>query len=860
MTPTGKLPGAARLNLAIGLPLVDEAGLDAFLQQIYDPRNSSFHQYVTPGQFAQRFGPTAAQYEQVVAFAQRNHLTVMTRHSNRLLLDVSGSVGDIQRAFNITLQTYKHPREDRDFYAPDNEPSVEAELAVLDVSGLNNYVLPEPKSVQMDPTQSALQSFAGSGSGPGGAYRGNDFRAAYMPGVNLAGAGQTVGLLQFDGYYPGDIDAYETAAGLPHVPLQLVLLDGYDGTPTGGPKSGNPEVSLDIEMVVSMAPGLSKIVVFEAGPNGLQNDILSAMAANNQIKQFSCSWGWGGGPRGTTDNIFKQMAAQGQSFFSASGDSDAFPSGTADDPTQANSPSSSPYITVVGGTKLSTTGPGGGWVSETVWNRGNGVGSSGGISSHYALPTWQSGLSLGVAGGSGGFRNIPDVALVAENVSVSFGNGTNGTFGGTSCAAPLWGGLAALMNEQATASGKPAIGFINPAIYAIGKSSSSSSSFHDTTQGDNTWGSSPNAFYAVAGYDLCTGWGTPVGQGLFDALIGPSDSLGLFPADGFTATGAMGGPFSSDAGQFVLTNSGGAPLTWSLANTSTWVRADLVGGTLAPGATTAVSVELTAAAVQLAEGSYQANITFSNENSHFSQNAPFRLEVGQTLVANGGFESGDFSGWNLAGRTVVNNAPSGSTIYNEVEGDSSGYQTVHSGSYGAFLGDTQLATLSQSLSTIPGQSYLISFWLDNPTSGAGQHFQLNWNTNAASGNTIYDLSNPPVLGWTNLQFVVTASDTNTVLQFGAQNDPADFGLDDISVRAIPALGFSATKGLNGGLELSWLAGGGLNYQVQFRTNLLQGVWSNLGAPMTGSGGMKTITDASLTNGVTQRFYRLGITP
>jgi len=152
--------------------------------------------------------------------------------------------------------------------------------------------------------------------------------------------------------------------------------------------------------------------------------------------------------------------------------------------------------------------------------------------------------------------------------------------------------------------------------------------------------------------------------------------------------------------------------------------------------------------------------------------------------------------------------------------------------------DTQLATLSQGLSTIPGQSYLISFWLDNPTSGAGQHFQLNWNTNGASGNRIYDLSNPPVLGWTNLQFVVTASDTNTVLQFGAQNDPADFGLDDISVRAVPGFGLSAAKRLNGELELSWLAGSGLNYQVQFSTNLLKGIWSNLGAPVTGSGAWK----------------------
>jgi subtilase family serine protease len=200
----------------------------------------------------------------------------------------------------------------------------------------------------------------------------------------LTGADQTLGLLQFDGFYASDIVAYEKAAGLPQVPIQTVLLDGFDGMPTTGSSSGNPEVSLDIEMAISMAPGLSKIIVFEAGPDVLQNDILSAMASHSEVKQLSCSWGWGGGPKATTDNIFKLMAAQGQSFFSASGDSDAFPAGSVDDPSQPNAPSSCPYITVDGGTSLTTSGPGGAWVSESVWNRASGVGSRGGISSYYA--------------------------------------------------------------------------------------------------------------------------------------------------------------------------------------------------------------------------------------------------------------------------------------------------------------------------------------------------------------------------------------------------------------------------------------------------------------------------------------------
>jgi subtilase family serine protease len=366
------------------------------------------------------------------------------------------------------------------------------------------------------------QSTPRSGSGAGGTYMGNDFRAAYLPAVTLTGSGQTLGLVEFDGFYPADIAAYEAAAGLAHVPLETILLDGYDGVPTTGGNIGNGEVSLDIEMAVSMAPGLSKIVVFEAGPNGFQNDILSAMAAHSEIAQLSCSWGWGGGPSTTTDNLFKQMAAQGQSFFAASGDSDAYPTGAVDDPNQENAPSSNPYITVVGGTTLITSGPGGWRTSEKVWNRGNGlygVGSSGGVSSHYGLPSWQKGIDMTSKGGSTSFRNIPDVAFVAENVFVQYGNGTNGAFGGTSCAAPLWGALAAVLNQQATLSGQPALGFINPAIYALGKSSSYRAVFNDVTTGNNSWPGSRNDFNAEPGYDLCTGWGTPAGRNLIDALV-----------------------------------------------------------------------------------------------------------------------------------------------------------------------------------------------------------------------------------------------------------------------------------------------------------------------------------------------------
>jgi hypothetical protein len=648
------------------------------------------------------------------------------------------------------------------------------------------------------------------------------------------------------------------------VPLQTVLLDDYDGVPTTGPDSGNGEVSLDIEMALALAPGLSKIVVFEAGPYGLQNDILNAMASSNQIKQLSCSWGWGGGPSSTTDNIFKEMAAQGQSFFNASGDNDAFTVGSSsvngvDNLSLYNAPSSCPYITMVGGTTLSTTGPGGFWASETTWNwgleGGSYIGTSGGVSSYYSIPTWQAGVSMTANGGSTIYRNIPDVALTADNVYVVYGNGSSATFGGTSCAAPLWAGLVALMNQQATLTGAPQVGFINPAIYAVGKSTSYSASFHDIATGNNTSRSSPNAYFAVAGYDLCTGWGTPMAQSLINALAGAPDSLSITPSGGFTASGAIGGPFSPNTQIFVLSNSSSSSLTWSVINPATWMAIAPASGVLAAHSITNATVSISAAANNLVAGSYTTNLIFTNWTTHIEQSESFSLQIGQSILQNGGFESGDFEGWTLVGNTIIDNGRGNSTVYDAIENAASGFEVVHSGAYGAFLGDSQVATLSQTLATVAGQNYLLSFWLDNPASGSVQQFLVKWN-----GATLYKNSDPPALAWTNLQFIVTAPGTNSMLQFGAENDPGYFGLDDVNVVPIPAVAFRTAVAAANSFNLTWSTVKGLTYQVQYKTDLLQSNWSDLGTPTVAVGSSITISDSNGVQSSSQRFYRLIVSP
>jgi hypothetical protein len=603
----GNLPASQQLHLAIGLALRDKTGLASLLQQIYDPTSTNYHHYLTAAQFAERFGPTAADYQTLTAFATAHNLAVTGSHPNRTLLDVEGAVADIEKALHTTMRVYRHPTESRDFFAPDTEPSIDLSLPVLHISGLDNFMAPHPMLHKISSQANAAPAL---GAGPGGTYLGYDFRAAYAPGVNLTGTGQTVGLLEFDaGYAQSDITAYESLAGLPNVPVSAVLLDGYDGS-LG---SANDEVSLDIEMAISMAPGLAGVIVYEGSST---DDILNRMATDDTAKQIGASWTYG--IDANSEQIFQQFGMQGQSFFNASGDSDAYVG-------VVPTPSDDTNITVVGGTTLSTSGPQGSWVSEQVWNSGGGEGSSGGISTVYPIPTWQQGVSMANNQGSTNMRNLPDVALTADNIWVLYGDGGSGDFGGTSCATPLWAAFTALVNQQAAANGEPTQGFINPAIYAICQGPSYSSCFHDIVTGNNTWSGSPGNFFAVAGFDLCTGWGTPTGQALIDALA--LDALGVSPATGLSVSGLVGGPFANSSVTFLLTNRSGSALNWTCVSTAPWLSVAPTNGTLNPGQTASAVASLNSAASNLTLGVYTANIWFTNLTDGLAQSRQNLLSV-----------------------------------------------------------------------------------------------------------------------------------------------------------------------------------------------------------------------------------------
>jgi hypothetical protein len=845
--PLGRVPSSNRLDLTFSLPLRHPQALTNLLRQIYQRGSTNYHHYLKPDEFTAVFGPTEKDYQSVLVYAIAHGLTVKGTNRNRTLVDVVGSVGDVENALHVHFNRYLHPTENRAFFAPDAPPSIDLGTPILTISGLHDYTRPRPcisRATPIHPEKSKPQS----GSGSSGSYFGGDFRAAYVPGVSLNGAGQTVGLFELDGYYASDITNYENMAGMTnYVPLQNVLVDGYSGGTQGN--GADPEVCLDIEMAISMAPGLTNVVVYEGDPGGnnIENDILNRMATDDLAQQMSCSWLFD--IDAATDQIFQQFAAQGQSFFQASGDYDAYV-GPIDEP------SDDPNITIVGGTSLATSGPLGGYAGESVWNVGGGMGSSGGISVVIPIPYWQQSVNMTSNQGSTTMRNLPDVAMLGYYVYVQV-TGQSGIYQGTSIAAPLWAGFTALVNQQAALNGQAPLGFFNPAIYAIGQSSNYNSCFHDITDGNNASPGSPSQFYAEPGYDLCTGWGTPNGSNLIAALVAPPDALFITPQAGFTATGPAGGPYSPASQTYLLTNAGNVPLNWSLANTTLWLSVSQTNGTLLPGGPgLAVTVSLNSVASNSLLNDFSASIRFTNMQDYVAQSWPFTLESG-----NGGFETGDFTDWTFVGDTNSNfavNIDDSNPNYGSYPWPGASYaQFVHSGLCGTFLGQAGfLASLSQTLPTTTNQIYLLSCWL---TSLAYQgmtspnEFRIDWN-----GSALFDQTDLPAFGWTDLEFLVTGTNGATTLEFECRDDPAAMGLDDITLQAVPSPVFQTVTQNSGTMTFAWNALPGLSYQLQYTTDMSSANWTNLGAPIIAA--TTVVTASDIAPGDSRRFYRFAVSP
>jgi subtilase family serine protease len=603
----GQLPSKQIMTLDVVLPLRDSAGLDSFLQQLYNPSSPSYRHFLTVPEFTQRFGPTEQDYDSVVRFAEGHGFTVVGGTRDGMDVQIKGPVSAVESAFHVTMRTYQHPTEPRIFYAPDREPTTDLPFALWHISGLDNYSIPHPMYVKRSDYANAhginaedVVSHATTGSGPSASFLGSDMRAAYYGGTALTGAGQNLGLFEFLGTDLTDLTTYFKNVGQTNnVPITLLSTDGTSTSCVDSRAGGDcddTEQTLDMTQAIGMAPGLSSLVMYIGSTD---TAIISAMTTHSPLPTtIGCSWGWTPADPSTLNPYFQKMAAQGQNFFAASGDSSTWSA------SNEAWPADNAYIVSVGGTDLVTASAGGAWKSETAWTD-----SGGGISpDSIPIPSWQqlSGVINSTNKGSTTLRNGPDVSANANFTFYVCADQTTCTaneYGGTSFATPMWAGYIALVNQQLASNGDSTIGFINPTIYAQNVTSSYATDFHDITSGTS------GSFSAVTGYDLVTGWGSPNGVGLINALAGgtstsPAFAISASPASVSVLQG------SSGASTITTTVSGGFSSAIALTATGqpTGVTATLSPTSIAAPGSGSSTLTLAVASTTVA-GTYTITVT-----------------------------------------------------------------------------------------------------------------------------------------------------------------------------------------------------------------------------------------------------------
>lgn len=319
------------------------------------------------------------------------------------------------------------------------------------------------------------------------------------------GENQTIALIELGGgFRTSDLNTYWKQLGLNNVATTSVSVDGAVNKPTGNPDGPDGEVALDIEVAGAVAPQARLAVYFAPNTDRGFLDAINAAIHDTARKPsvISISWGapenqWTPQSMNAFNAAFHDAALLGITVCAASGDNGSS-DGESDGKSHVDFPASSPWVLACGGTRLITSG--GKIQSEVAWNDGDGSATGGGVSTHFSKPAYQATIPLNG-------RGVPDVAGNADPATGYrvIVDGKAGVIGGTSAVAPLWAGLIALLNEQL---GKN-IGWLHPQLYGT---IAQHKALHDITSGTN------EAYRAQAGWDACTGLGTPNGEAILTVL------------------------------------------------------------------------------------------------------------------------------------------------------------------------------------------------------------------------------------------------------------------------------------------------------------------------------------------------------
>ncbi|MGA7127206.1 MAG: S53 family peptidase [Chthoniobacterales bacterium] len=505
----GPCPADTQIQVTVYLRSKDPSGLQEYVDQISGPGS---HTYLTPQQFAHKFGADPADVEAVTNYGDSQQLQIIGHDLGRRSVTLSGTAARMNEAFGVNLQHYRYAGgvyrlRQGTIRIPNSFANI-----ITGVFGLDN----RPQA------QAHFRVLSKKTAAPGAVtavtYTPLQLAAVYdFPG-GFTGQGETIGIIELGGgYNQTDLTNYFQQLGVSPAPtVTAVSIDGATNSPTGSADGPDGEVELDIEVAGSIAPGAAIKVFF--APNTDQGfiDAVTTAVNDSTVTLISISWG---GPESTWttqaftsfNQAFQDAGTMGKTVFVAAGDSGSS-DGETDGQNHVDFPASSPYVVGCGGTTLEADVTTNTITSEVVWNEtASGEGATGGgVSDYFPKPSYQDSVNVPAPTTSGGGRGVPDVAADADPVTgyQVIIDGSSNIFGGTSAVAPLYAGLFARINQALMQQNKSRVGYVNAALYQ------NPSAFNDIVSGNN------GAFSAGPGWDATTGLGSPDGSKILTALGG----------------------------------------------------------------------------------------------------------------------------------------------------------------------------------------------------------------------------------------------------------------------------------------------------------------------------------------------------
>jgi uncharacterized protein (TIGR03437 family) len=562
----------SRVTVTLQPSAAQQAQLKQLLAEQQDPSSPNYHKWLTPEEYASRFGVSVSDINTIAQWLRSQNLTITSVARGRNSIAVSGTASAVENAFQVQLDRFVINGETH--FAPTTEPSVPAAFSgvISGIRGLNDFRLKPAhrrKAILQAPSKPQVESESLCGGyclGPSDVATIYDINALYNKGWN--GSGQSLAVVGQSAILTSDIDAYRSAFNLPAINLQQTLVPGSQNPGTVSGDEG--ESDLDIELSGGIAQNATIVFVYsEDVTDSVQYAIDQNVAPVISMSYGECENESPQSDATSMQQLAEQANAQGITWLASSGDSGAAacydPGVDSNTTASVNLPASVPEVTGVGGTEFnegtgtywSSTGAALGYIPEIAWNdTAEDAGScgqelcpsasGGGPSVFFAKPSWQTGDNVPADGA----RDVPDISLSAsadhDGYIIYSSDGCGGVgrsreattceqvVGGTSAGPPNIAGLLTLFNQGLIATGAqsaPGQGNINPQLYR--EVQSTPSAFHDITVGNNIITFTCSEFQrgctgasvgydAGPGYDLVTGIGTVDGYNLWSGWVNTS--------------------------------------------------------------------------------------------------------------------------------------------------------------------------------------------------------------------------------------------------------------------------------------------------------------------------------------------------